>query len=206
MTSVSGNLAKGLLCLWVVKSLLKEVKNYEISLLLCPHLVVGFNLGLFTFKFYVLESFYQHSLRLRVFHWNFVGNFYIDLQNLKSTILKLLEALDRSCMLQFTFGKLYSKYCDMNTGLLLPFWKSLSKRSYSNWSNVKEFKQYLVSKESLKLTKGLFETRVLIEQQDIETAQSITYKHFKESNWTWSKDNPTGLKQYILIIEVFWIT
>ena len=90
----------------------------------------------------------------------------------------------------------------MNTGLLISFWKSLSKQSYSNWSNVKEFKQYLVSKESLKLTKDLFETRVLIEHQDIETAQSITYKNFKESNWTWSKDNPTGLKQYFLITEI----
>ena len=53
--------------------------------------------------------------------------------------------------------------------------------------------------ESLKLTKDTFETRILIEDRDIQTAQSLTYRHFKESNWTWLENNPTGLEQYVLL-------
>ena len=82
----------------------------------------------------------------------------------------------------------------MNKSKLLSFWKSLSKQFYSNWSNIKELKESLLSNESLKLTKGSFQTRVLKEERDIQTAQSLTYRNFKESNWKWSEDNPTGLK------------
>ena len=83
----------------------------------------------------------------------------------------------------------------MNTGRLISLWKSFSKRPYSNCSNVKKLKQYLASQESLKLTKGTFETRILIDDRDIQTAQSLTYRHFKEKNWTWLEDNLTGLEQ-----------
>ena len=47
----------------------------------------------------------------------------------------------------------------------------------------------------MKLTKGTFETRILIDDRDIQTAQSLTYRHFKEKNWTWLEDNLTGLEQ-----------
>ena len=87
----------------------------------------------------------------------------------------------------------------MNSGRLISFWKSLSKKFYSNWSSVNELKKYLASMESLKLTKDTFETRILIEDRDIQTAQSLTYRHFKESNWTWLENNPTGLEQYVLL-------
>lgn len=83
----------------------------------------------------------------------------------------------------------------MNNSKSLSFWKSLSKRCFSNWSNIKELKESLVSNESLKLTIDTFQTRVLKEERDIQTAQSLTYKNFKESNWKWSQDNPTGPEQ-----------
>ena len=53
--------------------------------------------------------------------------------------------------------------------------------------------------QSLKLTKDTFETRILIEDRDIQMAQSLTYRHFKESSWTWLENNPTGLEQYVLL-------